>query len=197
MSLSRPLLSVLTLAALPLGAQDVRFGVQLHANLPSADLKELADSKAAFGGGAHLTFDLGQGHVLRPRVDYMIFPENKSFLDASVPNIAGGKAKMDAISAGADYLYFFDGKDEGFYLTGGLSWNRWKFDYDYSIKVGQTTVAGSATRSTSKVGAAAGVGFNLNRNFGVEARYLASKFENASGDAVNAGIVQLTASYRF
>jgi hypothetical protein len=196
MSLPRNLLAVLMITA-PLAAQDFRFGVQLHANLPSADLKDAADSKAGFGGGAHMTWDLGGGSVIRPRIDYVVYPENKNFPDYSISASANGKAKLDNLSAGADYLYFFEGKDTGFYITGGISWNRWKFDYDYTYRIGNQTLSGSSSRSANKVGGAAGVGFNLNRNFGVEARYTASKFENAGGGQVNAGAVQLAASYRF
>lgn len=196
MSLSRNLLALLVIAT-PLAAQDVRFGVQIHANLPSADLKDAADSKAGAGGGVHMTFDLGGGSVIRPRIDYVVYPENKAFPDYSVAASASGKAKLDNLSAGADYLYFFEGKDSGFYITGGISWNRWNFDYDYTNKVGNQTLSGSSSRTANKVGGAAGVGFNLNRNFGVEARYTASKFENAGGGQVNAAAVQLAASYRF
>ncbi len=196
MSLPRNLIALMMLAA-PLAAQDFRFGVQVHANLPSADLKDAADSKAGAGGGFHMTWDLGGGSVIRPRIDYVAYPENKNFPDYSLSATANGKSKMENLSAGADYLYFFDGKDTGFYVTGGLSWNRWTFDYDYTYKTGNVTVSGSASQTANKVGGAAGVGFNLNRNFGVEARYTASKFKNAGGGDVNAAAVQLSASYRF
>lgn len=196
MSLTRNLLTALLIAS-PLAAQDFRFGVQVHANLPTADLKEAADSKAGAGGGFHMTWDLGGGNVIRPRIDYVVYPENKNFPDYSVSASVSGKAKVDNLSAGADYLYFFEGKDTGFYLTGGISWNRFKYDYDYQYKVGPATVTGSASSTANKVGGAAGVGFNLNRHFGVEARYTASRYENARGGQVNAGAVQLTASYRF
>jgi len=43
MSLLRKMIPLIMLAT-PLCAQDVRFGVQVHANLPSADLKDAADS---------------------------------------------------------------------------------------------------------------------------------------------------------
>ena len=117
MSLLRKMIPLMVLAA-PLCAQDVRFGVQVHANLPSADLKDAADSKAGAGGGFHMTWDLGGGSVIRPRVDYVAYPENKNFPDYSLSATANGKSKLDNLSAGADYLYFFEGKDTGFYLTG-------------------------------------------------------------------------------
>lgn len=196
MSLLRKMIPLIMLAT-PLCAQDVRFGVQVHANLPSADLKDAADSKAGAGGGFHMTWDLGGGSVIRPRVDYVAYPENKNFPDYSLSATANGKSKLDNLSAGADYLYFFEGKDTGFYVTGGLSWNRWKFDYDYTYKIGNVTVSGSSSQTANKVGGAAGVGYNLNRNLGFEARYTASKFKNAGGGDVNAAAVQLSASYRF
>ncbi len=196
--------SFLTLGALlalsasvsPARAQDVRFGLQLHGNLPLGDLKEATNSKVGIGGGGHMTIDLGDGHILRPRLDYVVYPENSSFADLSFGSSATGKYKVSDASLGMDYIYDFGGKDGGFYLTAGLAWHRWKAEYDYSVKIGSVTTSGTSSSTSSKAGVAAGAGFNFNPSFGVEARYVATKFAQGNSDRT-AGAVQVAALYRF
>ncbi|MBL0312400.1 MAG: outer membrane beta-barrel protein [Holophagaceae bacterium] len=174
-----------------LQAQDVRYGLQVHGNLPMGDLKEAADSKAGFGGGAHMTIDFGEGHLLRPRLDYVVYPENKAFGSS-----ANASSKVSDASLGFDYIYDFGGKDGGFYLTAGLAWHRWKAEYDFAVPGGGITVSGRSTSTSNKAGAAAGAGFNFNPSFGVEARYVATKFKQGDEDRT-AGAVQVAALYRF
>ncbi len=178
-------------SATALQAQDVGYGLQIHGNIPMGDLKEAADSKAGFGGGAHMTIDFGDGHRLRPRLDYVVYPENKAFGGS-----AYGKSKVNDASLGLDYIYDFGGKDGGFYLTAGAAWHRWKAEYDYPAPYGNTTVSVRSSSTSSKAGAAAGAGFNFNPSFGVEARYVATKFKQGSTDRT-AGAVQVAALYRF
>ncbi len=195
-SLTLGALLALAASLTPLGAQDVRFGLQLHGNLPMGDLKVATDSKPGIGGGAHMTIDLGDGHMLRPRLDYVVYPENSSFADLSLGASATGKNKVSDASLGMDYVYDFGGKEGGFYLTAGLAWHRWKAEYDYSVKVGAVTLSGTSNSTSSKVGFAAGAGFNFNPSFGVEARYVATKFAQGNEDRT-AGSIQLAALYRF
>lgn len=160
-------------------AEDPRFGVQVHGNFPTGDLKDAVDSKLGVGGGAHVTFDLGDGHVIRPRLDYVFFPE------ATVSAI---KNKVNNLSAGADYLYFITGKPEGFYVTGGLSFNHWKADV--------TSHLGSSSDTSNKPGFAAGAGFNFNSSFGAEIRFTTSKYGSVSKDS-NASALQAGVTLRF
>ena len=178
-------------SATPLQAQEVRYGLQVHGNIPMGDLKDAADSKIGFGGGGHMTIDFGEGHMLRPRLDYVVYPENKAF-GGSV----SASAKVSDASLGLDYLYDFGGKDGGFYLTAGLAWHHWKAEYDFAVPAGGITVSGRSTSTSNKAGAAAGAGFNFNPSFGVEARYVATKFQQGTEDRT-AGSVQVAALYRF
>lgn len=179
--LRTPRLAVLALA-LSAGlarAEDPRFGVQVHGNIPTGDLKDAVDSKLGVGGGAHVTFDLGNGHVVRPRLDYVFFPE------ATVSAI---KNKVNCLSAGADYLYFLAEKPEGLYLTAGLALHHWKVD---------ATAAGiSASDTSNKPGFSAGLGYNFNSSFGAEVRYLASKYGAGSRD-ITANALQVGVTLRF
>jgi hypothetical protein len=171
------------LAASLARAEDPRFGVQVHGNIPIGDLKDAVDSKLGVGGGAHVTFDLGDGHLIRPRLDYIFFPE-ATFNSGS----ASVKNKVNDLSAGADYLYFLSGKPEGLYFTGGLSFNHWKVE---------TTAAGVSLSDTSnKLGLAAGVGFHFNASFGAEVRFTTSKYGSGSKD-FTANTLQACVTLRF
>lgn len=165
--------------AMPATAQDLRFGVQAHASLPMGDLKDAVDSKAGIGVGLHLTVDFGQGHVLRPRLDYVAFP------DATVYSV---KNRVNDLSLGADYLYMIEGRT-GCYVLGGLSANRWKFD----AEVGGL----SFSTSTTKLGYALGTGYAFNENVSLELRFTATKFDSSTVSNQNANALQLAALYRF
>ncbi len=159
-----------------LQAQDVRFGVQASLNQPQSDLKEAVDSKLGFGIGAHALVDFGSGHALRPRLDYLWYPEYKP-----APGVSN---KVSNLSVGADYLYFVEGKAEGVYFTGGLALNRWK---------AETSLLGfTGSETTTKLGLAAGVGYQFNKAVGAEVRYLKGKAGEADFDSIQVG-----ASFRF
>lgn len=171
----------LALALLVLGglaqAEDPRFGVQVHGNIPTGDLKDAVDSKLGVGGGAHVTFDLSGGHLIRPRIDYTFFPETT--LNSGAATL---KNKVNNLSAGADYLYFLEGKPEGLYFTGGLSYNHWKVE---ATALGQTY-----SDTSNKLGFAAGAGYNFNSTFGAEVRFTSTKFgkDEGSANAVQFGV---------
>jgi len=171
-------LSLALVAATTFGlqAQDVRFGVQASLNQPQSDLKDAVDSKLGFGVGAHALVDFGSGHALRPRVDYLWFPEYNP--------APGTSLKVNNLSAGADYLYFVEGKQEGIYFTGGLSVNRWKAE--------ATAIGFSSSDTTTKLGIAAGLGYQFNKALGAEVRYQKGKADEADFD-----FIQVAASFRF
>ena len=169
-------LALVAATALGLQAQDVRFGVQATVNQPQSDLKDAVDSKLGFGVGAHALVDFGGGHALRPRVDYLWFPEYKP--------APGVSLKVNNLSAGADYLYFVEGKQEGVYFTGGLSVNRWKAEAGF--------MGFGSSDTTTKLGVAAGLGYQFNRNLGAELRYQKGKAGELDFD-----FIQLGASFRF
>ncbi len=160
-------------------AEDPRFGVQLHGSIPSGDLNDAVDGKLGVGFGAHGTFDLGSGHMVRPRLDYTLFPE------ATVKAI---KSKFNDLSLGADYLYFIAGKPEGLYFTGGLALHRWTVD--------RTEAGVNYSGSSSKPGFAGGAGYAFNASFGAEVRFLSTKYA-ASGKDFSANAIQAGVTLRF
>jgi hypothetical protein len=161
-------LIILAAATLTLQAEAPRYGVQGLVNIPLGDLKDFVDSKPGPGVGVHGTFDLGAGHMLRPRLDFSIYPE---------ANLGTVHHKANVLSLGGDYLYFVAGKPEGLYLTGGISAMRWSFD----------TQADSW--STTKLGVAIGVGYQWNATVGTEGRFVRSEVaQGFQADALQAGV---------
>jgi opacity protein-like surface antigen len=165
-------LAILAATALSLQAEAPRYGVQGLVNIPLGDLKDFVDSKPGPGVGVHGTFDLGDGHMLRPRLDYTLYPE---------ASFASVKQSATSLSLGGDYLYFIAGKPEGLYLTAGISAVRWSFETkDAFAKV---------TADTTKPGLAAGVGYQWNATVGTEARFLHTRIARGfQADALQAGV---------
>ena len=169
-------LAILAATAYSLQAEPPRYGVQGLVSIPMGDLKTYVDSNPGIGIGVQGTFDLGDGHMLRPRLDYSFYQQ------ATISSI---KQNASYLSLGGDYLYFIAGKPEGLYLTAGLSAVRWTFQYQDS--------GPKLTNDTTKLGLAAGVGYQWDFNIGTEARWLHSKVSNN----FKADSLQVAVSFRF
>lgn len=165
-------LALLAATALSLRAEAPRYGVQGLVNIPLGDLKTYVDSKPGPGIGVHGTFDLGNGHMVRPRLDYSVYPE---------ASFASTKQTASYLSLGGDYLYFIAQKPEGLYLTGGVAIVRWSFEHKDPIS--------KVSSDTTKAGLAFGVGYQWNATVGTEARWVHSQVASGfTADALQAGI---------
>ncbi len=165
-------LALLATTTLALRAEAPRYGVQGLVNIPLGDLKTYADSKPGPGVGVHGTFDLGNGHMLRPRLDYSVYPE---------ASFASVKQTASYLSLGGDYLYFVAQKPEGLYLTGGVAIVRWSFEHKDPIS--------KVSSDTTKAGLAFGVGYQWNATVGTEARWMHSQVASGfTADTLQAGI---------
>ena len=171
--LSLGTLAILAASVPSLLAEAPRYGVQGLVNVPLGDLKDYVDSRPGPGIGVHGTFDLGDGHMLRPRLDYTIYPE---------ASFATVKQTATNLSLGGDYLYFIAGKPEGLYLTAGLAAVRWSFEV-------KDPVLGDVTSHTTKLGLAAGAGYQWNATVGTEVRFVHSRITGGfQADALQAGV---------
>lgn len=189
-----PLLA-LALAGGSLKAGDgLSFGLQAGLSQANGDLKSSAGSRGtALGGGLNLTYDLGEGHLLRPRMDYTRYkrsPDQPLYDEEDGSLVGTGSVQLSNLSAGLDYLYFIKGKAEGFYLTGGLSANRWKANATASNDV----ASASASSTTTRFGFAAGVGYQVNNWVGMETRFTSTQFGKRSHSANG---VQMGVTVRF
>lgn len=170
------LLAILAVTGLTLQAEGPRYGVQGLLNVPLGDLKTYVDRNPGIGIGVQGTFDLGDGHMLRSRLDYSFYQQAK---------FASIKQNASYLSLGGDYLYFLAGKPEGLYLTAGLSAVRWTFQHqDTGPKL---------TNDTIKPGVAGGVGYQWDYNIGTEARWLHSRVSNG----FQADSLQVAVTFRF
>ncbi len=159
-------------AALSVQAQSWHYGLQGSVNLPLTSLKDYVDSKPGPGLGVHGTYDLGDGHMLRPRLDFTAYPE------AAFGSI---KRKASSLSLGGDYLFFIAGKPEGLYLTLGAAGSRWSF--------GNTGGPATVTSSTTKIGLTGGVGYQWSATLGTELRFTHTRIQSDfKGDALQLGV---------
>jgi len=147
-------------AASPARATDLTVGLQGHFAIPSgkaADNTHL-DGKTGFGLGLNFPVDLGNGHVFRPKVDYIAF--NRETM--------GITSKSDTISVIADYNYYFAGQRQGAYLIAGLGYNSTKREISgtvYGLKA-------SVDATTSGLAYNFGLGFAFNKTVALELKYM-------------------------
>ncbi len=142
------------LAAGSLWAEETRFGVQLQVASPRGDLKQFVDGNLGPGLGLHATLDLGDGQLLRPRLDYTSLPE---------ATFGARRQRATSLSLGSDYLFFVEGKPEGLYFALGLAAMRWSL---------RTTLATSqATSAGTRPGVSFGIGYLWTETLGTELRY--------------------------
>ncbi|MEI6591875.1 MAG: hypothetical protein WCL47_01460 [Holophagaceae bacterium] len=145
------------LAALATGslwAEESRLGVQLQVVSPRGELKTFVDGKVGPGAGLHATIDLGDGQLLRPRLDYASLPE---------ATFGARRQRATSYSLGSDYLFFVEGKPEGLYFALGLAAQRW------SLRTTQAT--SQATSAGTRPGVSFGIGHLWTETLGTELRY--------------------------
>jgi opacity protein-like surface antigen len=184
-------IALLAFGTAALSAQETRVGVQAGLALPSGDLsrKEMLGSDPGLNLGAHAVIDLGQGHAIRPRTDYAHFRENSMRWGSGFSSTF----KASNLSLGVDYLYFVNHRSTGLYLLAGISGNHWKIDRGFDdLLVGPR----SFNLTTTKLGYGAGVGFQVNRSWGMEAGYTFGKV-GSSQYPIHADVLRLTATLRF
>lgn len=192
----RPWLNLGMTAGMALGmspatvrAEEPRFGAQVHlSSAVSGQLKDQVDRQLGVGGGIHMTIPLGGPHVIRPRIDYSMFPE--ATRNAPLDRL---KTKVSFLNAGADYLYTLHGRAEGFYLIGGI------FLSHSRRELASSAFGDQGTATSNKPGAALGLGFSLNRSFGAELRFLSSSSNpnSSSGGFGTANLLEGGVTFRF
>jgi len=198
------LLSLCALPALPaLANEGPRFGLQGGFADPQGDLRTIADSKLGFTAGMHMTLDLGTGWMLRPRLDYLALPERTEsdsyydpYLEATFQDSVS--ARISGWSLGVDALYFPGGRPQGLYLVGGLGLVAWKVEASASASVtgpgGSESSVSSDSKTWNKTAFAVGLGYQFNRSFALEGRYVASKIGDTDASA---NMLQAVVTFRF
>ena len=148
-------------SALSLSAQDVRFGVQAALSLPTSDLGDNASTGLQLGG--HAKFDFRQGHGLMARADLTFYGSNNG-------------TDANDLAVAADYTYHLERHQVGPYLLAGLS----QQNYHTSFR--------GYSRNDNGLGIDLGVGYDLDRNLGLQARYTTNSFSDFTYSALNVGV---------
>jgi len=179
--MNRPLKSILALSFCVTSAclaQEIQPGVHAGLNLPVGDLGSAVDHRFGLLVGGHVGLYYGNGHELRPRLDYTNYqggwtPDGDTF----------SRNTISSWQAGCDYLFYTETRPLGLYLTMGLGYQWWNVSPEHG-----------PSHSTSGLSMAAGAGYRINRSFSVEARFTTGQFQETNGQA---NAFQALASMRF
>lgn len=169
------LVAALSLVGVSATAQEIQFGVHGGLNAPLGDLDKALDGRPGFTLGGHMGLYFGNGHEVRPRVDF-------TYYDGDTP-VDNGNITISAWGLGGDYLYYFETRPQGIYLTMGLGVQGWTVDPD-----------NHPSHSKTSLSLAAGAGYRFSRNLSVEARFTTAQFQSTNGQA---NALQVLASFRF
>jgi opacity protein-like surface antigen len=154
------LLSLLT--TVPALASDAftNFGIQAHVAHPTGTLGNATnlDRKTGLGLGLQLPITLGEGHVLRPKVDYL----------ACNRETGGSRYKLETLSLLVDYTFYPEYRREGVYFIAGAGLHSSRRDLTRSF----AGVALDASDSGSGLAYNLGMGYAFNPNVALELKYL-------------------------
>ncbi|HNX95053.1 MAG TPA: hypothetical protein PKL14_07820 [Holophaga sp.] len=159
-------------------AQDLQYGIIAGGNIPLGDLGSAVDHRLGLTVGGQLGIYYGNGHELRPRVDYTYYqggwaPVGDSFSRNTISNLG----------LGADYVYYTEQRQQGVFLAMGLGYQWWNVSPEH----------GSSTNQ-SGVSVAAGGGYRFNRTFSLEGRFVTGQFQSTNGQA---NAIQILGIMRF
>ncbi len=157
----------LALASQALLAQSYQFGGHAGFSIPMGDLSSTLDGRLGYIVGGHAGLYYGNGHELRPRIDYMHFsggwqPEGDEFHRATVTGWVFG----------ADYIFYPETRPMGVYLAMGVGLQSWNVDPEKG-----------GSQSKTGLGISIGTGYRFNRVFSLETRFLTGQFQDNHGQA--------------
>ena len=153
--------AILALGCTFLSAEDARFGVQGALSFPTNDLTDTANPGIQVGG--HALWDFGRGHGLMARADLGLYGSKDGFSTTSL----GG---------GADYTYHIDRNGRGLYFLGGVTF------------ISFNTSGYGHSSSSNGLGIDVGVGYDLDRHLGFQARYMTHNIDSATLSSLNLGV---------
>lgn len=161
---SRSALLACTLAVLPALASDstsfTAFGIQAHIAHPTGGLgsNDNLDRKTGLGLGLQMPIELGDGHVLRPKVDFLSYNRDDS----------GIRYKVESLSLLLDYNFFPEFRREGAYFIAGAGLHSTRRDATRTF----AGTAVSASDSGSGFAYNVGLGYAFNPNVALELKYM-------------------------
>lgn len=188
--MTRPWLPLALLAglAVPAPAQAASYGLTLGLALPTNDLRRF-DDRCGAALGAVASVELGYGIRVRPRLEASWLPGART-MDLGQPS----QRRVATLMAMLDFVYHFERPDAGWYALAGAGLQRL-----------QARTAGGArdgTEITSRMAGALGLGYDVDRHWGVEARYGYSTFGTGAqvpqgSEDPTSGLLVLAVVHRF
>ena len=190
----------LALTSLPAPAVELHAGWEAGIGIMREDLGNFKPEAGAPGVGLSLIIDLGDGHLLRPKVNDWLFNRRQMMGDPNAPVKIGHTA--DLLSLGLDYLYIPEGNvNLGYYLIVGAGLSRNRMALDLPVPGSQGTamfhVSGTSTKPTYDLG----WGYQFNSMVGTEIRYETSRWvspvDQAGTQTFNINTLKGTFTFRF
>lgn len=167
------LAAILLAAPAQLGASDTSFGVQFSTAFTGSDLEGLSAAHHGLSGGINGTIDFGEGHAMRPRIDFSRYQGHRVIPtdDLFAANVGlHSNAKVDQFALGADYLYYFrKNVDQGPYVLAGIGAVSTSWSSDLTLDTSPQVKTQASFRRTSTY-AQIGLGWQFTRAFGLEVR---------------------------
>ena len=123
-------------------------------------------ASSSYGVGVQTGFDLGNGSVIAPKLDYLHITDSSSVGGSAAPIDLSTTANV--VSLAADYDYFINGQNPwGFYGAAGLG------VAVASLDVSGSTVGASASTTSHQtvVYPEIGIGYQFQQYFGLELLY--------------------------
>jgi opacity protein-like surface antigen len=166
---------VLTLPLCAQASNRPTFGLSVQLNSPVGNLQTDTDKSLGAGLSFLMQWNLGNGHALRPRLDLNVFnvsqysPDNSNYKESR---------NLSAAGLGLDYLYYFSGTPRGLYFTAGAGVTRWDLSYTTSDRNGNSyNTSYDSNKNTTSLSLAAGLGWQITRVVGLEARFVHSPYK--------------------
>ena len=174
-----PLLPLLAVAALALPAQEASLGLRAHGLFPMGDLRDLTNGQAGLGLAAFVDIPVEGGLVLRPSVGAQHIPKGDTL------GLAGTKTRVTSVDLLVDALWYPSlSPERGPYLLASVGAQQWRLS---------ASGAAPSTLSHTRLGLAAGLGWQATPRLGFEAKGVWSPIT----PTVTATGVTVGAAYRF
>jgi hypothetical protein len=183
---------LLGLGAALMAQQPVQFGGAVSLDAPLSNLRTDLNDKGGIGTSFQVSIGAGEHLSVRPRLDLEFFRVSRYHRLFS--NYVQERTFYSA-GTGADLLYAFDGNGgRGFYCLAGVGVLQW-FQHSTRTEIWNHD-EGDGNRSDTRdnrvsLWAALGLGYQLNRHLGFEARAVFSRYDGppAGGLQANTGEV--------
>ena len=157
-------------------AADMNLGLQAAVMQPLGDLRAFTANTPGLSVGAHLLVNLGSGQAVRPRLDFVSYPGQV------------GHFKMQQFSGGVDYVHFLSGRTRaGAYLVGGAGLASTNYE----------TFEPAYARAYVNPYVALGAGWQVSPAWGLEVRFLSSRYTDQLGSATPVNAIGLSGTLRF